>query len=99
MAFRVELMARAERELDIISAQSGSEWFREFEDAILSLEEMPTRCAVSARLSTAKRAIRQHLCGWGHDVYWVYFSVDGEFVKVLHLRHTARKPLKRLYAE
>jgi len=89
-------MPRAQGDIDHILLTSGSEWFSRFERELLTLQAMPRRCAVAPILSTARREVRQLLCGKGHHIYWVYFSIAGEVVRILHLRHSARKPLKRL---
>ena len=96
MAYRVELGPRALEDVKKISALSGSAWFEEFERAIFSLRQMPERCPVAFGLSSKKREIRHLLCGWGHHVYSAYFSIADDLVKVLYVRHVARRPLKRL---
>src|SRR3974377_1190584 len=66
MAFRVELTARAERDLAAIYEyiQAGSSkqaflWFNGLEDAILSLEKRPER----GRLTRENSRLRQLLAG------------------------------------
>ena len=96
MAYRVEIFSRARKDIGAIEALSGSEWFSDFEVAVLSLRVMPRRCSVVTNLSRTGREIRRLLVGKGHHIYWVYFSISGQLVKVLHVRHVMRKPLSRL---
>ena len=96
MTYRVELGPRAREEVRRIGKLSGSDWFVDFECALASLREMPERCAVDSVLSSKNRVVRQLIHGRGHHVYRVYFSIESRLVKVLHVRHAARRPLKRL---
>jgi plasmid stabilization system protein ParE len=70
----------------------------DLEAAILSLEQMPERCAVVRRLSTERRLIRQLLFDGGpRHTYRIFFTVtEGDRVKVLHIRHGSRRDLNRL---
>jgi plasmid stabilization system protein ParE len=103
MTFRVEISARAERDLDRIFAglarqasYHGIRWFDRFEQTILSLYEFPERCAVELELSTAQREVRKLLFGRRKYVYRVYFTITGDVVRVLHVRHGARREPKRV---
>jgi plasmid stabilization system protein ParE len=98
MVFRVEITPRAQRDLDGIYAKAAREapyagplWFARFEESILSLAEFPERCPVEPRLSTSGRPVRKHLFGRRRHVYRVYFTIIADAVKVLHVRHGARK--------
>jgi toxin ParE1/3/4 len=99
MAYRVELTARAGRNLRTLyrnihaedSAQAQA-WFNGLERAVLSLDEHPSRCP-----PTPEHAMLRHLLyGTKPDTYRVIFRIDERSltVKVLHIRHGARKPIK-----
>jgi plasmid stabilization system protein ParE len=97
MAYRVNLTPRAKDDLDRIYATvireapyRGPEWFDRFEQSILSLSNLPERCTIVPKLSTAERTVRQLLFGRRH-VYRIYFAIFGDEVRVLHVRHGARK--------
>ncbi len=103
MACRVELTPRAERDLDKLYAwltrnapYHGPVWFDKLEQAIFSLANFPERCTVVPRLSTENRSVRQLLFGRARNIYKVYFGVFGDVVKVLHIRHAARREPERL---
>jgi plasmid stabilization system protein ParE len=103
MAFRVEVTPRGERDLDVIYAglilqapYYGLLWFDRFEQSILSLSEFPERCPVDPNLSTPRREVRKLLFGRRNHVYRVYFTIIEGVVKVLHVRHGARREPKRV---
>jgi plasmid stabilization system protein ParE len=103
MAFRVDITPRARLDLDKIYARLAREapnhlspWSDRFEQSILSLSELPERCQVEPKLSTARRTVRRLLLGGGKHVYRIYFTIIGDVVRVIHVRHGARRELKRL---
>jgi toxin ParE1/3/4 len=100
MTYRVELTARAGRNLNRIfrhinaeSSPQASAWFNELEAAILSLDEHPERSSATPE----NPALRHLLFGKKPNVYRVIFSIDerARVVWVLHIRHGARRPLPR----
>jgi toxin ParE1/3/4 len=99
MTYRVEITARASRDLRWIFRQINAEnslqafaWFNELETAILSLNQYPQR---SPR-TPESRALRHLLFGKKPNVYRVIFAIDerAQAVRVLHIRHGARRPLR-----
>jgi toxin ParE1/3/4 len=100
MTYRVELTARASRNLKRIfrhiNAQSSPQafaWFNELEAAILSLDQHAERSPVTPE----NRALRHLLFGKKPNVYRVIFAIDNRarVVRVLHIRHGARRPLPK----
>jgi toxin ParE1/3/4 len=100
MTYRVELTARASRNLRRIfrhinaeSSRQAFAWFNELEVAILSLDQHPERSPVTPE----DRALRHLLFGKKPNVYRVIFAIDqrARVVRVLHIRHGARRPLPR----
>jgi plasmid stabilization system protein ParE len=99
MAYRVELTARAGRNLRRIyrsihaddSAQAHA-WFNGLERAVLSLDEHPSRCPPTPEDAT----LRHLLYGAKPDTYRIIFRIDERSlaVAVLHIRHGARKPMR-----
>jgi plasmid stabilization system protein ParE len=96
MAYRIEIMARAERDLDglfeaIHASDSAAalKWYREFYEAILALKSLPNRCPVTHE----NPQLRHLLYGNKPHIYRVIYRVlDGEKrVNVLHIRHGARR--------
>lgn len=103
MAFRVEVTPRAQRDLDRIYAglvwqapYYGPRWLDRFEQSILSLSEFPERCPLDPNFSTSRREVRKMLFGRRNHVYRVYFTIIADVVKVLHVRHGARREPKRV---
>lgn len=96
MAYRVEVTARAARDLrriyrDIEADHSvqAADWFNGLESLVLSLEEHPSRGALAPEDSN----LRQVLYGNKPYVYRVIYAIDesGAVVRVLHIRHGARQ--------
>lgn len=99
MAYRVEITARASRNLgtilqhihaeDLVQAQT---WFNGLEKSVLSLSEHPSRCPVTPE----DPGLRHLLYGKTPDTYRIIFVIDERrrVVTVLHIRHGARQALK-----
>jgi plasmid stabilization system protein ParE len=75
----------AEHEAD---PQNALRWVEGIEDAIESLREFPSRCAVAPETGFFEREVRQIL----YHSHRVLFIVQGEDVFVLHVRHVRRLP-------
>src|SRR5580704_19446572 len=94
MAFRVEVSPKARRDADAIlgwllshrAGEAGLRWFRKLEEAIASLSNFPER---------RRRSFRAAAVALGHKphVYRILFTIDGETVYVLRIRHGRRKHL------
>ena len=98
MAYRVELLPRAQADLDNLYAwviknapTRGPIWFAKLQAAVLSLAEHPSRCAVVPSLSTQRQTVRQLLYGRKRYIYRIYFTIVDRTVQVLHIRAGARK--------
>lgn len=101
MEYRVELSARAERNLIHLYEQIRAEdsvraarWFNRLEKAVYSLDRLPHRCPVAPESRRAKRSLRHLLYGNKPHIYRVIFEIDepGKTVYVLTIRHGAREP-------
>jgi plasmid stabilization system protein ParE len=98
MAFRVEISAEAETDADAIlewlisqhAGETGIRWFLALDDAIASLATFPKRCPLAPETSRFPFEVRQLLYGHKPHVYRILFSIEGETVYVLHLRHGRR---------
>lgn len=98
MSYRVETTWNAESEAYEVyhhiaerSPQNAARWFHELRKAILCLEEFPERCALAPESEVFDEPIRQLIFG----NYRCLFLMRGESVFVLHVRHGARRPLRR----
>lgn len=99
MAYLVNIMPRAERDLeDIYSAVEAEQsdaafrWFRGLERAVFTLEETPTRCPVTRE----DAHLRHLLYGKKPHIYRVIFAIDElhKTVQILTIRHGARQEFK-----
>jgi plasmid stabilization system protein ParE len=96
MRYRVLIQPPAGMDLDEayrwIACESpgrATSWFNGVLRAIQSLSRFPRRCPVTPENDAFSEDIRQLICG----SYRVLFVVDGDQVRVLHLRHGARRHL------
>jgi toxin ParE1/3/4 len=99
-AYRVELTARASRDLRHIyrrihadDSEQAFAWFNGLETMVYSLEEHPARGAITPE----SRQFRHLLYGNKPHVYRIIYRVDErrKTVKVLHIRHGARDAFTR----
>ena len=68
-------------------------WFNGLYEAIESLRDFPRRCALAPETRSVDREVRQLLFGRRGGVYRVLFSISGQTVQVLRVRHSARAVL------
>ncbi len=99
MGFRVELTARALRDLNAIyqhiqgdSSPRAFAWFNGLEAVILSLEQHPER----GPLTRESPRLRQLLYGNKPHIYRIIYSIQKRslLVSVLHIRHGARRDFR-----
>lgn len=98
MKFRIRTSPAAEQEalaaFDYIAAHAplaAANWYDAFWRAIESLERFPRRCRLAPEAETINTEVRQFVVG----SYRVLFIVSGDSVVVVHVRHAARRPLRR----
>jgi toxin ParE1/3/4 len=98
MTYRVELTARAARDLNLLyeekhaaESRAAARWFNGLEKAVYTLEVYPLRCAAAPEGKKAKRSLRHLLYGKKPHVYRVIFQIDerNKLVQVLTIRHGA----------
>ena len=100
MAFRVELSNRAQADITAIydwlrsqpAGDAGERWFAALREAISSLSSLPLRCPVAPESRESPVEVHQLLYGRKPHVYRILFAVEGDVVRVLHLRHGRRRP-------
>jgi plasmid stabilization system protein ParE len=98
--YRVIIQPNAEAELDAAyqyrharAPQAAARWFAGIVDAINSLEQLPARCPLAPENGHFAEEIRQLLCGARRDVFRILFTIQGNTVHVLHIRHGAQQYL------
>jgi toxin ParE1/3/4 len=101
MSYRVSLTRRAERDLALLVRTIRAEhsanalaWYAGLKEAILSLQELPDRCPPTPEHSN----LRHLLYGSKPHVHRVIYRVveRRRTVEVIHIRHGAQQPLKRV---
>src|SRR5689334_19706499 len=99
MVFRVELAERAQRDVSAIydwlhseqAGDAGERWFGALRTAIASLSDVPSRCPLAPENRDASVEVRQLLYGRRPHIYRVLFTIEGDVVRVLHIRHARRR--------
>jgi plasmid stabilization system protein ParE len=103
MTFRVELATQAESDAEAIldwlrsqhAGETGIRWFLALEDAIASLATFPERYPLAPESARFPFEVRQLLYGRKPHVYRILLTIEGETVKVLHIRHARRRPIPK----
>jgi plasmid stabilization system protein ParE len=101
MKYAVEVTDTAEAELDSAycwlrdeySPDYAADWRERLLDAVTTLETFPERCPLAPEGRLVRRKIRQLLYGKRHGAYRLLFEIQERTVYILHIRHTARRPL------
>ncbi len=102
MAYRIRLLPRAAEDIEKIYRRiieqapvAGQRWYNALIERIQSLDTFPERGEVVEALSQPNHLVRKLLFGHKPHTYRIYFEVSGEQVRVLHVRHGARREPKR----
>lgn len=85
-----EELREAKRYLEKHAPEYVSEWGARMRRAVLSLRDMPQRCAFAPEKDLFELELRQLLEG----SYRILFHIEGKTVRVLHIRHSARQLLE-----
>jgi plasmid stabilization system protein ParE len=98
MAYVVKLTSRAERDLahlyEAINAtrsEAARKSYQGLKKKILSLEKHPHRCPVTSE----NEELKHLMYGRGRNIYRVIYRVIGKQVEVLHIRHGARRKIRK----
>ena len=73
------------------SPDNANKWYEGILATMQSLDEMPRRCPMAREARAVKREIRQHHFG----VYRILFTILDSEVRILHIRHGARRTMRR----
>jgi plasmid stabilization system protein ParE len=102
MAYSFRLMPRAANDAQRIYHQivqeaplHGQEWYNRLIDALYGLETFPERCEIVKSLSRPTSIVRKLLYGRKPHTYRIYFDIVGTTVRILHIRHGARREPRR----
>jgi plasmid stabilization system protein ParE len=103
MTYRVILQPRAERDIgeaarfllgESRSAAQALRWVRGVRAKIDTLRANPGRCPVDPDSDAYGQEVRVLLFGKRRGVYRILFSIDGDVVQVLTVRHAVRRSLR-----
>ena len=102
MAFRVEFSEQADRDLNDLfgwlqaqhAGEAGLRWFLKLQDGCESLDTMPQRCSLAPESEEFPFEVRQLIYGRKPHFYRVLFTIEGETVVILNVRHGRRLPLR-----
>jgi toxin ParE1/3/4 len=99
--YEVLIMPSAEAELEAAyrwlferDPEAAGAWFNGALDAFLKLETLPERCPLAPESDAFDHEIRQLLYGRRQHAYRILYDISGDTVRILHIRHGAREPLK-----
>src|SRR5438874_1013221 len=102
MTYRVILQPQAERDIWAaarwIEEQSKSpakalRWVRGIRAEIDTLKVSPTRCPIDPDSAVYGEEVRMLLYGKRHGKYRILFTIRGDTVRVLAVRHSAQRSL------
>jgi plasmid stabilization system protein ParE len=100
MTFQVEITPIAETQIDQAyrwyrkrNPEFADRWFRELMNTVATLQEKPQRCALALEHEIFEEEVRQLLYRKVKNVYRILFTIRGNTVYVLYVRHSAQEPL------
>ena len=108
MTYQVVIQHRAERDIRTaalwILGQSGSRatalrWASGLRAKITTLKTNPQRCPIDLDSDVYGEEVRVLLYGKGRGVYRVLFTIRGDTVHILTVRHSAQRSLSEEIAE
>ncbi|HUO27461.1 MAG TPA: type II toxin-antitoxin system RelE/ParE family toxin [Candidatus Aquilonibacter sp.] len=100
MRYRVIVTPDAESDLRVThgylrdrARRAAGEWIRKIRSSIKTLSRYPERCSPAPESASFEEPIRQLLFGFGNrGTYRILFTVIGDAVYVLHVRHGSMLP-------
>jgi plasmid stabilization system protein ParE len=101
MAFQVEITPPAEAQIENAyvwyrdrDAAFADQWFRGLMNAIATLQESPRRCTLAVEHELFSEEVRQLLYGTGRAIFRLLFTIRGDVVYIVLVRHASQAPLK-----
>lgn len=102
MTYRLVIETRAIRDIDKAtgwiashSHERAEKWFDQIESAILSLAHFPNRCPPARENGRFRHELYQLVYGKRRGRYRIIFTIQGDVVHVLHIRHGALPSMSR----
>ena len=72
---------------------TAAHWYYRFRGALQTLESNPQRCALAPENVEVEPEIRQFLFGTRPNVFRALFTIDGDAVRILHIRRASRRTM------
>lgn len=102
MTYRVELAETAKADIrdatrwlrNRTSDAAVNKWLNGLYKALNALGNSPTRCPIAAEDDKFPEEIREHLYGQRRRKYRIIFTIRGDTVFILYVRHGARDELE-----
>jgi plasmid stabilization system protein ParE len=102
MTYKIELADSAKADLrestrwirDEISPAAADKWLAGLLKAANTLQKQPLRCPLAAESDKFPEDIRLLLHGKRHNKYRIIFTIRGDTVVILYVRHTSRDELE-----
>ena len=95
MVFQPRALEHLEEQYQHIAKQnvrSAATWFNRFVSALESLS-VPERCPVARESELVGKEIRQFIFGKRAGIRRVYFTIVGDTVRILAIRHSAQSDI------
>ena len=100
MAYKIEVSETADAEADEVfewiaehSPDDVVRWYQGLFEKFDTLQHNPQRCPLAVEDETLQVGVRELLYGKRRGVYRILYTVEGDIVRILHVRHAARRPL------
>jgi plasmid stabilization system protein ParE len=97
MKYRVVVQPRAAADIENAylwirerAPSSGDRWFQGVYEAIEKLETLPARCPLAPENAYFEEEIRELFYGKRIGRYRILFTITGDTVHILHVRHGRR---------
>ena len=94
MAQTVGRFACIERMRSRVAGEAGLRCFQGLHEAIASLARLPKRCPLAPENKSFPSEVRQLLYGRRQYRYRILFTIEGDTVVILHIRHGRRLHLR-----
>ncbi|MGK7944948.1 MAG: type II toxin-antitoxin system RelE/ParE family toxin [Microcystaceae cyanobacterium] len=72
----------------------ADQWFKGLMNTIATLQDKPRRCAFARENQEVAEEIRQLLYGKSRHKYRIIFTIQGDIVYILYVRHSAQSSVK-----
>lgn len=74
---------------------AAAQWLDRFQSSLKSLRHNPERCSLAHESPRSPRELREFLFGRRPNVFRVVFTIDGDAVRILRIRRSARRFLSQ----